>query len=461
MRSIEARRERQATPPGLGVLDLFRVMPEMRRDPLRFFAGLSAKFGHVVGMKGLWTTYQITHPRDIEHVLQTNNQNYRKGRQYQEFRSSVGNGLLISEGEFWRRQRRLAQPAFHRQRINAFGETMTNSAAAMLARWQAYTGSGEPFNVVAEMMRLTLQIVGHTIFGTDLSADTDHIARSLDIARAHAIRRMWQPIKLPVTFPTRANRVFLRAIRESEQVIYRMIEARRRGEVATDDLLSLLMRARDEETGEAMSDEQLRAEAATILTAGHETTALALSWAWYLLSLHPEVEAKLHAELEAVLLGRATPAVADLPRLTYTRMVVEEALRLYPPAWVIGRTAIHDDEIGGYRIKAGSEIIMCLYVTHRHPEFWDEPDKFDPERFSPERVAARPRYAYFPFGGGPRQCIGNNFALMEAQLVLATVATRYRLRLTPGQRVEPEASITLHPRHGIRMTLEPRSRNLK
>jgi cytochrome P450 len=457
MRSIELRRESQPTPAGLGALRLFRLMPRFQREPLSVFFELNREFGHIVRYKGLWTAYQITHPRDIEHVLQTNSQNYRKGRQYQEFRASIGNGLLISDGEFWRRQRRLAQPAFHRQRINAFGETMTNSAETMLARWHADAASGEPFNVVAEMMRLTLEIVGLTIFGTDLSAETDHIARSLDIARAHAIRRMWQPVKLPITFPTRANRAFLRAIRESEQVIYRMIDARRRGEVTTDDLLSLLMRARDEETGEGMSDEQLRAEAATILTAGHETTALALSWTWYLLAGHPDVEARLHAELDAVLGGRTTPAVEDLPRLAYTRMVIEEAMRLYPPVWVIGRTAIGDDEIGGYRIKANSEIIMCLYVTHRHPEFWDEPDKFDPERFTPERVAARPRYAYFPFGGGPRQCIGNNFALMETQLVLATVAARYRLRLTPGQRVEPEASITLHPRHGIRMTLEARS----
>ncbi|HJR07486.1 MAG TPA: cytochrome P450 [Pyrinomonadaceae bacterium] len=459
MRGTQTRSEVLPTPAGLGALKLFRLMPRFQREPLRVFAELTERFGHVVRMKGLWTAYQITHPRDIEHVLQTNSQNYRKGRQYREFRASIGNGLLISDGEFWRRQRRLAQPAFHRQRINAFGEMMTGAAVEMLARWQTRAASKEPFNVVTEMMRLTLRIVGSTIFGTDLSAETDHIARSLDIARAHAIRRMWQPVKLPVTFPTRANRAFLRAIRESEQVIYRMIDARRRGEVATDDLLSLLMRARDEETGEAMSDEQLRAEAATILTAGHETTALALSWTWYLLSQHPEVEARLHAELDAVLEGgRRRPTVADLPNLNYTRMVVEEAMRLYPPVWVIGRTAIADDEIGGYRVEANSEVVMCQYVTHRHPEFWDDPEKFDPERFLPERVAARPRYAYFPFGGGPRQCIGNNFALMEAQLVLACVASRYRLRLAPGQHVEPEASITLHPRRGIRMTLESRHR---
>ncbi|HEX8633592.1 MAG TPA: cytochrome P450 [Pyrinomonadaceae bacterium] len=444
------------TPPGLGGWELFTLLPRFRRDPLRVFAELTERFGHVVRMKGLWTSYQLTHPRDIEHVLQTNSQNYRKGRQYREFRASVGNGLLISDGEFWRRQRRLAQPAFHRRRIDAFGETMTRSAEALLERWEPYAASGEPFNVVAEMMRLTLRIVGLTIFGTDLSADTEQIGRALDIARAHAIRRMWQPVKLPVSFPTRSNRTFLRAIRESEQVIYRMIEARRRGEVVTDDLLSLLMRARDEETGEAMSDEQLRAEAATMLSAGHETSALALSWTWYLLAVNPAAEARLHAELSETLAGGRAPTVADLPRLPYTRMVVEESMRLYPPAWIIGRTAIDDDEIGGYHIEANSEVLMCQYVTHRHAEFWDDPDTFDPERFLPERVAARPRYAYFPFGGGARQCIGNNFALMEIQLVLATIAARYRLRLAPGHAVEPEASITLHPRHGIPMRLEAR-----
>jgi cytochrome P450 len=218
----------------------------------------------------------------------------------------------------------------------------------------------------------------------------------------------------------------------------------------------MLMEARDEETGEAMSDVQLRAEAATMLSAGHETSALALSWTWYLLAEHPDAEARLHAELDEALAGRV-PTVEDLPRLPYTRMVVEETMRLYPPVWVVGRTAIGDDEVGGYHIEANSEVVMCQYVTHRHPEFWDSPDMFDPERFLPERVAARPRYAYFPFGGGPRQCIGNNFALMEIQLVLATLARRYRLRLAPGQpRVEPDASITLHPRGGIRMMLEPR-----
>jgi cytochrome P450 len=434
---------------------LFRMMPQFRRDPLQTFTRLRQQFGDVVRMKGLWTAYQFSHPRDIEHILQTNYRNYRKSKFYAEGKSSIGNGLLLSEGDFWRRQRRLAQPAFHRRRIEGFAIIMADSTAAMLEAWQPFAQRGEPLNISTEMMRLTLRIVGLALFSTDLSHDTDTIGRSLSIAREHLIRRTWQPIKLPISIPTRRNRNYLQAIRAADKVIYGMIAERRRqpmGATATGDLLTMLMRARDEETGEAMSDKQLRDEAMTIMVAGHETTALALSWTWYLLSLYPKAERKLHAELAAILGGRA-PTVEDISKLKYTVMVIEEAMRLYPPAWVIARMAVNDDFVGGYRIEAKSEVILLPYVTHRHPDFWENAEDFDPERFSPERSEGRPRYAYFPFGGGPRQCIGNNFAMMEAILVLATVAQKYRLRLVPGHPVEPEPSVTLHARHGIKMTL--------
>lgn len=440
-------------PPGLGRRQFLRFVPEMRRDPLRAFAGLPRRFGDIVRMRGLWTSFQLNHPTDIEHVLQTNSANYHKGRNYREMRWSIGNGLLASEGDFWRRQRRLAQPAFHRQRLAAFARVMTDATRQMLDAWQARAAGREPFDVVPEMMRLSLRIAGLTLFSIDLTGETEQIARALDLARAHTIRRMWQVVRLPITFPTPANRRVLRALGESEKFIYEMIRARRQGEIETDDLLSLLMRARDEETGEVMSDKQLRDEAATILMAGHETTAIALSWTWYLLARHPHVEQKLHAELANVLDGRA-PVFDDLPRLGYTRMIIEEAMRLYPPAWAVSRTAMGDDEIGGYHIPANSEILLLPYVTHRHPQFWEEPEQFDPERFTPERATQRPKFAYFPFGGGPRQCIGNNFALTEAQLVLAVVAQQYRLTLVPGHPIEPEPSITLRPRYGIMVTLE-------
>lgn len=444
------------TAPGVGGLALFRMLPQFRRAPLQTLSDLTRQYGHVVRFKGLVTGYQLTHPRDVEHILQTNQQNYRKGAIYAEAKSSLGDGLLISEGDFWRRQRRLAQPAFHRQRIAGFTRIMTDSAEAMLGRWRANRRDGEPFDVVPEMKRLALRIVGSALFNTDLAGDMDVIGRALEIGRAHFMRRMWQLVRLPVSIPTRRNRIFLRAVREAEAVIYRIIaEHRRQMDANADDLLSMLMRSRDEETGEGMSDRQLRDESLTIMTAGHETTAVALSWTWYLLARHEDVERKLHDELSRVLGGR-TPTFEDLPDLKYTLMVVEEAMRLYPPAWVVGRKASGVDEVGGYRIEAGAEIILSPYITQRHADFWDDPESFNPERFSPGQSASRPRFAYFPFGGGSRLCIGNNFALTEAQMVLATVAQRYRLRLPPGRVVEPEASFTLHPRDGIPMSLEER-----
>ncbi|MDP3767798.1 MAG: cytochrome P450, partial [Dehalococcoidia bacterium] len=256
--------------------------------------------------------------------------------------------------------------------------------------------------------------------------------------------------------PTPTNLRFRRAMRTLDDIVYGMIEARRNNGADKDDLLSMLLEARDEETGEGMSDKQLRDEVFTMFTAGHETTAAALAWTWYLLSQHPEAEGRLHNELGSVLSGR-TPGLDDLQRLPYTRMVIEETLRLYPPVWSIGRMALREDTVLGYRIPAKGQVLLSSYVTHRHPEFWDEPERFDPERFAPERAASRPRYAYFPFGGGPRQCIGNEFAMMEAQLALATLAQRYRLRLVPGQVVEPEPAVTLRPRHGVMVTVEARS----
>lgn len=441
------------TPPGVSGLALLRLLPQFRRDSLQTFHNLSRQYGHFIRFKGLLTAYLLTHPRDVERVLQTNQQSYRKGRLYAEAKSSLGNGLLISEGDFWRRQRRLAQPAFHRQHIAGFAKVMTDAAEAMLEQWQTYEHGGRPLDVVSEMKRLTLRIVGLTLFSTELGDGMLTISRAVEVARAHFMRRMWQSIRLPVSIPTKSNRLFLRAIRDAEGVIYRIIaEHRRQPEASPHNLLSMLLRAKDEDTGERMSDRQLRDESLTIITAGHETTAVALSWAWYLLARHKDVERKLHDELSGVLGGRA-PTFEDLPNLKYTLMIIEEALRLYPPVWVIGRTAIADDEIDGYRIKAGSEIILSPYLTQRHADFWDEPEEFRPERFSPEESAARPRFAYFPFGGGARVCIGNNFALMEAQLILATVAQKYLLRLPTERVVEPEASFTLHPRQSVLMNL--------
>ena len=440
-----------AQPPSLNYLELFGL----RRDPLAAFTTLTRRHGHVVCFRGLYRAYQITHPRDIEHVLQTNAQNYTKGRNYKKFIPATGNGLLVSDGALWRRQRRLAQPAFHRQRLAAFAAVMAREAEAHARRWQQLAGSGRPLDVAEEMMHLTLRIVGLTMFTTDLTAETDLIGRSLKVIRAHSIRAMWRPVNFPVWVPTPSNRRFRRALADGDRVMHQLIAARRSGEVQNDDLLSLLLRARDEETGEGMSDEQLRAEVVTIIGAGHESTAVTLSWTWYLLSQHREAEERLHEELGRELSGR-TPTLEDLPRLTYTTMVIEEAMRLYPPAWALSRTAVGADTLGGYPVAAGSEALMIPYVTHRHPDFWDDPDEFRPERFAPAAKESRPRFSYLPFGAGPRQCIGQHFAMTEMLTIIAVLAQRFRLRLAPGGAVEPEASITLRPREGVPVILHER-----
>ena len=331
---------------------------------------------------------------------------------------------------------------------------MTDSCEAMLERWRPFAEQDAPIEVDAEMLRLTLGIVGKALFSRDLSDAADTMSQSFEVIRKHTTDRVMSVIKLPANFPTAQNRRFRQAIANAEQIVYDLIAERRRGQGNTNDLLSLLMAARDEETGEGLSDKELRDQALTIIGAGYETTTQALAWTWYLLAKHPEVENRLHAEISDVLGGR-TPAFEDLPDLKYTLMVFQEAMRLYPPIWMITRSAIKSDEIGGYRVPANSEILLLPYITHRHPKYWEKPEEFSPEHFTPEKVAARPRFAHFPFGAGPRQCIGNNFALMEGQLIIATVAQKYRLRLANERTIEPETSVTLRPRGGVIMELHP------
>lgn len=442
-------------PPGPRGKFLLGSGPEVVRNPIRFYSNARRDFGDVVRLRALPTFYWylISHPTGIERILQTNQQNYPKGKLFNKpVGLLMGNGLLTSEGEFWRRQRRLAQPAFHRQRIAALGGTMTRAAEEMLERWRAYEKSGEAFDVATEMTRLTLQIAGETLLSVDLGNEASKVSGALRTAFEHLNYRMSYPWALPEVFPTPRNRRFLKAKRALYDVVQEIISERRRQNADTGDLLSMLMLARDEETGEGMSDEQLRDEVMTILIAGHETGAAALAWCWYLLAKNPDAERKLREELERVLGGR-TPTMEDLKDLPYTKMVFDEVLRLYPPAWALPRQAVEDDEIGGYRIPAKSFVVLSQYVTQRHPEFWEEPERFDPERFTPERVAERPRFAYFPFGGGSRRCIGDSFAMIEAQLILATVAQHFRPRLVSDQTIEEDPTFTLRPRGGVHVTL--------
>jgi cytochrome P450 len=425
----------------------------MLHDPLGFLLATHRQ-GEVVGMRFVTANaYLVYHPDGVKRVLQENHFNYNKDVfTYQILRPAVGMGLLTNDGDSWLHQRRLMQPAFHRQRLEAYLTLMTAGANTMLDQWDARPHPGEPLDISEEMMTLALGIVGQALFSMDLTQETSAVGQAMTTLVKLLGDYVYAPFP-PLSVPTPRNRHIRAAIRELDTVVASIIKARRADGGDTGDLLSMLLQARDAETGAGMSDHQVRDEVMTLLLAGHETTANTLTWTWYLLSQHPEEESRLRAEL-ATVLGGGAPTLEQLPRLTYTAMVTQEALRLYPPAWILARKALADDEVSGYHIPQGSMVIISPYATHRHPEFWERPDEFDPERFTPERVAARPHFAHVPFGGGPRQCIGSSFALMEMQAALATVAQRYRLRLAPDALVAPEAKITLRPRYGMPMILE-------
>jgi cytochrome P450 len=432
------------------------MLPALRRDPTAVFTGAARRFGDVVYLKiGSRRGFLITNPADVRHVLQDNARNYHKSPLYAKLRMSLGNGLLTSEDEFWLRQRRIAQPAFHRQRIAALASVMADAARDTAIRWQSIAELGEPADVDEEMMRLTRTVVLRALLGADLGPFSATIDDAWKVMNQHIGESFWS-LGFSDILPTSKYRRFQAARAVLRGAVDHVISQRRASPSAQSDLLSMLMSARDEDTGEAMTDEQLRVEVTTFLLAGQETTSLALTWTWYLLSQHDEARRRLEEEIDTVLDGRP-PEYADLANLPYTRMVVDESMRLYPPAWGFSRQALGDDELGGYHLPRGWLAFVIPYVLHRLPAYWEHPDTFDPERFLPERSAERPKFVYLPFGAGPRQCIGNHFALIEAQLIVATLAQRYRLHLVPGHRIEPWALITLRPRYGMPMTIERRA----
>lgn len=443
-------------PPGLKLnLPLYLFSRFFRPgNPIRLFEHLAATFGRVSSYRiGPSLVVVMNDPELIREVLIAQPQNFIKERTQRRMKILLGEGLITSDGEVHRRQRRIAAPAFHRQRIQAYASLMVERAAAMRESWR----EGEEIDASAEMMLLALEIVARTLFNSDLTRDVQLINDEVNI-----IMRLYNfLVALPkaetlLHLPIPGLMRFKRARKRLDKVVYSMIEDHRRSGIDSGDLLSMLLAARDDEADHTgMTDQQLRDEVLTIFLAGYETVANALAWTWLLLAQNPDAEAKLHAEIDEVLGGRL-PTLEDAPQLRYTEMVLSESMRLYPPAWAMGRMATCDVEIGPYKLPAGTYVFFSQYIIQRNADFFPEPLRFDPERFTAERKTTRPRFAYFPFGGGSRQCIGESFAWMEAILSLATLAQRWRLMLVPDQQIAVQPKITLRPKYGIRMVPEPR-----
>jgi len=430
------------------------VLPlALGREPLSYLRELARTYGDVAHITAAGEHIVVlSHPQLVKDVLITHQRNFRKGRGLERARKLLGNGLLTNEGEDHLRQRRLIQPAFHKERIASYATAMTGYADRVQSRW----ADGATLDVAEEMMRLTLGVVGRTLF----DADVESQARNVGEALTSVLNSFWTTMlpfadlleKLPIPLLKKGKD----ARAQLDAIIYGLIAERRKSPGDRGDLLSMLLLAQDEEQGgRGMTDAQVRDEAMTIFLAGHETTANALAWTWYLLSGAPEVEQQLHEEVDRVLAGR-TPTVADLPRLQVVERVITESMRLYPPAWIIGRRAIGEYEVGGYTLPPRTIVLLSPYVLHRDARFFAEPDRFMPARWTPEFRQALAPFAYVPFGGGTRRCIGESFAWMELVLVTAAIAQQWRLRLVPGHPVVPQPVVTLRMKHGLRMTVERR-----
>lgn len=429
------------------------VMREFNRDSLGFIERCQRDYGDVVWMRFLYVpALFLYHPDQIEYVLATNPKNFIKSMSLRSnfFHRLVGNGLVTSEGEEWKRQRRLSAPAFHRERVANYAKVMVDFTKRLTSQWQA----GETLDIHRDMMRLTLGIVVRCLFSADVSNDVDDVGETLkELVKPFASQATLGWI-LNNRLPTPAHLRFHALAKKIDTVVYRIIAERRASGTDEGDLLSMLLAARDED-GSQMDDRQLRDEVMTLFLAGHETTALTLAWSWYLIGKHPEVEKRFHAELDEVLGGRdATPA--DLPRLKFTEQIAKESMRLYPPAYGLGREAIDDCEIGGYHVPRGTQVFMFQWATHRDPRFYERPDEFIPDRWTAEFAERLPKYAYFPFGAGPRACIGASFAMMEIVLALATIGQNLRLELDPNHSVAIYPAMSLRPRDGVKVLVKSR-----
>jgi cytochrome P450 len=442
--------------PGPSGYPLVGVVPFMVRDGADYLRTMFAQYGDIVELKllGPLRLYLFAHPDHVQHILQTKNQNYIVKRPSMHLTAMMGQGLTLSNGDLWLRQRRLMQPAFHRRKVEQMTETTARTISQMLDGWRDHLG--QSFDLATEMEHLSLAVLLATLFGSGITeSESQRIVQAVAFVLHVAGRGMF--LEVPPAIPTPENLKVKQALRELHQVFEELIEQHRQNpDDERDDLISLLLEARDPETGAAMSQEQLRDEVTSILVAGYETTATALTWTFYQIAQQPEVERQLRQELDKVLGGRV-PTMDDLMRLDYMRRVIEECMRLYPPFWGMTREVVNDDTIGGYRVPAGSLVVVSPYVTQIHPAFWDEPLRFDPERFTKEQSAGRHRFAYFPFGAGPRICIGEANARLAMGLTVAMTMQRYALQLDANHKVEIHTAMTMRPKYGMWMNLTART----
>jgi len=419
------------------------VLPRLIRNPPEYLVEVARRYGGVVTLSPR-RIFLVTHPEYVKHVVQDNHTNYIKGPWYKVLKPLMGDGLFSSDGELWKRQRRLVQPAFQRKQHPTIAAIIADATCSMLERWEENASHGQAIDARGEIILLTLEILLRSMFSSDLIGYEQELREAIiEYERHMDLVSGVNSVKLPVWFPSAGRRRFQGAVRTLERFIFQVVERRRQTQTNNGDLVSLLLWARDEETGESMTDRQIRDEIMTMLQAGHDTVSDAISWTWYLMAKHPDVRQRVEREVDSLPGGRP-PRFEDLPALEYTNRVILESMRIYPPAWVFARTPVEDDVIGGYHIPAKSLVAISPYVTHRLPEFWENPEIFDPDRFLPEKAQGRPRFAYYPFSAGPRQCVGAGLAMLEAQMIIAMAAQRYQLAapvgFSPGLR--PRISLT-------------------
>lgn len=430
---------------------------DIGRDPLEFLT-TTARHGDVVRYRlAMYDFYLVTHPDGVQRIVLDNNRNYTRNSSVISavLKPAFGSPLPASDGESWFFRRRIMQPVFVHRQVANFAEIITGMAASMLDAWESAAGQSQPLDIVPDVSKMTLNILMASLFGVQTSEMTRELGRATLVQSQYAIMRARLLFYPPLFVPTPHNRRLRAAIKVLDRNIYALIHEHREHPDAHTDLLALLIRARDEETGDALSDQQLRDEVAALYFAGFSSSSNALLWAFYLLAQHPEAMQRLLAEIDVVL-GDRPPTAEDLPRLPYLQQVLFETLRLYPAIYASVRRVLADDEILGYRIPAGSHVTISSHVTHRSPQLWDEPERFNPDRFEPEVARARPRYAYFPFLGGPHQCLGRDFFLLQAQLVIIMAAQRYRMELVPGHVAEAEALLTQRMRGSLPMLIRAR-----